>query len=163
MLHGSGRDDGERGRMARPHIVEVPAVHGGNRGNAEAFGDCYQRGVGATQSPIGVLPDEFGHPPQVGVGEVYWAESVCLLTANRVEKLCLGIRTTEPVDEVAGLGENGDRKGELVGLFFEPASATLMCRIGPIRQRHNDVGVYQNHNERSATEAVSKQFVHPLR
>jgi hypothetical protein len=56
----------------------------------------------------------------------------------------------------------GDRKGELVGLFFKPAAAEFMCRVGPIRQRHDDVGVHQNHDERSATEAVREQLVHPL-
>jgi hypothetical protein len=79
-----------------------------------------------------------------------------------VVELCLGVRTTEPVDEVARLGQDGDRKGELVGLFFQPAAAEFMCRVGPIRQRHNDVGVHQNHDERSATEAVREQLVHPL-
>lgn len=38
----------------------------------------------------------------------------------------------------------------------------FMCCVGPIRQRHDDVGVYQDHNGRSAAEAVSKQLVHPL-
>jgi hypothetical protein len=66
------------------------------------------------------------------------------------------------VDEVARLGQDGDRQGELVGLFFQPAAAEFMCRVGPIRQRHNDVGVHQNHDERSATEAVREQLVHPL-
>ena len=122
MPYGSGGDDGERGHMARPYVVEVCAVDGGNGGDAKPFGDCYQR----------------------------------------VEELCLGVRTTEPVDEVARLGQDGDRKGELVGLFFEPAAAEFMCRVGPIRQRHNDVGVHQNHDERSATEAVREQLVHPL-
>lgn len=94
--------------------------------------------------------------------EVHWAESACGLTANRVEELGLGVRTTEPIDEVACLGQNGDRKGELLGLFFQPAAAAFMCGVGPIRQRHNDVGVYQNHHERSAAEAVREQLVHPL-
>jgi hypothetical protein len=162
MPYGSGGDDGERGHMARPYVVEVSAVDGGNGGDAKPFGDCYQRGVGAAQPPVGVLPDEFGHPPQIGVGEVHWAESTCGLAADRVEELCLGGRAAEPVDEVARLGQNGDRKGELVGLFFEPPAAEFMCRVGPIRQRHNDVGVHQNHDERSATEAVRERLVHPL-
>lgn len=129
ILYGSGGDDGERGRMARPYVVEVSAVHGGNRGNAEAFGDCYQRGVGASQPPIGVLPDEFGHPPQVDIGEVQWAESMCGLVADRVDELCLGVRITEPIDEAARLGQNGDRKGQLAGLFFQPAAAESLCAV----------------------------------
>jgi hypothetical protein len=46
--------------MARPYVVEVSAVDGGNGGNggnggdAKPFGDCYQRGVGAAQPPVGV-------------------------------------------------------------------------------------------------------------
>lgn len=162
MSYGSGGDDGERGHMARPYIVEVPAVHGGNRGNTEAFGDCYQRGVGAAQPPIGVLPDEFGHPPEVGVSKVHWAELTSGLAADRIEELCLGDRTAEPVDEVARLGQNGDRKGQLVSLLLQPAATEFVCFVGPIRQRHDDVGVYQDHNGRSAAEAVSKQLVHPL-
>jgi hypothetical protein len=113
MPYGSGGDDGERGHMARPYIVEVSAVHGGNDGDAQPFGDCYQRGVGAAQPPIGVLPDEFGHPLQVGVSESHWAELTSRLAADRIEELRLGDRTAEPVDEVARLGQNGDRKGEL--------------------------------------------------
>jgi hypothetical protein len=45
--------------MARPYVVEVSAVDGGNGGDAKPFGDCYQRGVGAAQPPVGVLADEF--------------------------------------------------------------------------------------------------------
>lgn len=148
--------------MARPYVVEVSAVHGGKRGNAEAFGDCYQRGIGATQPPIGVLPDEFGHPPQVGVSKVHWAESTCGLAADRIEELCLGRRSTEPVEEVARFGQNGDRKGQLVSMLLQPAAAEFVCCVGPIRQRHDDVGVYQDHDGRSAAEAVSKQLVDPL-
>jgi hypothetical protein len=37
-----------------------------------------------------------------------------------------------------------------------------VCCVGPIRQRHDDVGVYQDHNGRSAAEAVGKQRVDPL-
>lgn len=159
---GSGGDDGERRHMARPDIVEVPAVHSGNRGNTQAFGDGYQRGVGAAQSSIGVLADELGHPPQVGVSKVHRAELACGLAADRIEELCLGDRTAEPVDEVARLGKNGDRKGQLVSLLLQPATAEFMCCVGAIRQRHDDVGVYQNHDGRSAAKAVGKQLVHPL-
>lgn len=37
-----------------------------------------------------------------------------------------------------------------------------MCCVGAIRQRHDDVGVYQNHDGRSAAKAVGQQLVHPL-
>lgn len=163
VWRGSAGDDGERRHMARPDIVEVPAVHGGNRGNAETFGDGYQRGIRAAQAPIGVLPDEFGHPTQVGVRKVHWTESVCGVAADRVEELCFGDRTAEPVDEVARLGQNGDRKGQLVSLLGQPAAAEFVSCVGPIGQRHDDVGVYQDHDGRSAAEAVGKQLVYPLR
>lgn len=145
--------------MARLDGVEVSAVH---RGNAEAFGDGYQRGVGAAQPAIGVLADEFGHPPQVGVSKVHWAELTSGLAADRIEELCLGGRAAEPVDELARLGQNGDRKGQLASLLLQPAATALVCCIGPIRQRHDDVGVYQDHSGRSAAEAVGKQLVDRL-
>lgn len=50
-----------------------------------------------------------------------------------------------------------DRNAQLVGLLLQPSAAAFVCGVGPIRQRHDDVGVYQNHDERSAAEAVSKQ------
>lgn len=84
------------------------------------------------------------------------------LAADRFEELRLGYRTAEPVDEVARLGQDGDRKGQLVSLLGQPAATALVCCVGPICQRHNDVGVYQNHDERLAAEAVSQQFVDPL-
>jgi hypothetical protein len=49
MPYGSGGDDGERGHVARPYVVEVSAVDGGNGGGAMPFGD----------------------PPQVGLSEVH--------------------------------------------------------------------------------------------
>ncbi len=162
MRCASGGDDGERGHMVRPYIVEVPAVHGGNRGNTEAFGDRYQRGIGATQPPIGVLPDKFGHPPQVDVGKVHWEELTSGLAADRIEELCLGGRPAEPVDEVARPGQNGDRKRQLASLLLQPAATEFVCCVGPIRQRHDDVGVYQDHVGRSAAEAVGKQLVDPV-
>lgn len=163
MARGSAGDDGERRHMARPDIVEIPAVHGGNRGNPETFGDGYQRGIRTAEAPIGLLPDEFGHPPQVGVRKVHRAELACGLAADRIGEVCLGDRTAEPVDEVARLDQNSDRKDQLVSLLGQPEATEVVCRVGPIGQRHDDVGVNQDHDGRSAAEAVGKQLVYPLR
>lgn len=148
--------------MARAQVVEIAAVNGGDGGDAMAFGDSHQRSVGAAQSPIGVLPDEFRHPPQVGIREVHRAESVCGLAADRIEELSFGGWATEPVNEVAGFGQDGDRKRQIVRCTGEPAQTAIVFPIGAIRQRDDDVGVYQNHNDWSATESIGEQVIDPL-
>lgn len=149
--------------MAGSHVVEVSAVHGGDGGDAKPFGNRDQRGVGATHASVAVLPDEFRHPAQIDVSEVERTETTVTLAANRVEEPSLSNRAAEAVDEVARLGQNGDRQGQRVGLFFQPAAAAFVIGVGVVGQRHDDVGIYQDHDERSAAEAVGKQLIYPLR
>jgi len=47
--------------MCGPHDGEVPAVEGRQGGQAQAFGQGHQRGIGAVQGQVGVALGQLSH------------------------------------------------------------------------------------------------------
>lgn len=139
--------------MAGTHHGEVPPVQSGDGGDAEAFGEGDQGGVGSAQAQIGVAAHQLGDPGLIAMFEVLDSQAA---VADRVEQPGFRFGAELAVDEVGRFGDDqgvGDKRPR-VGL--EQVLAGLVVGVVGIGGGGH-AGVDQQHSV--APETLGQQLV----
>ena len=134
---------------------EVTPIECGNLGQTEAFGDGDHGCIGSAQREIGVLIDEFGHPPYVGWNQF---DEIKISRRERSQERCLGARPGLALEEVAHFRQNGARDEDPAASQVqrgEQVDAIAMVFIVAERGGYQRAGVANDHRERPNPSANS--------
>lgn len=141
--------------MRWTHDCEVAVVEGGDAGDAEAFGDGDQAGVGAAEAEVGVGLDEF-----TDAGPVVWAERFdgeVAVDDRRVER-GFGVWAEFSVEEVGGFGDDEGGGDERPGVVADYPGGSGVVAVGAVGGRDDDAGIDDQHRS-VASEAVVEELV----
>lgn len=83
------RDGNERSNVTWPDGGEVAQVHCRDGDDPEPLTDRDHRRIRAAKPEVSVLTHEAGHPPQVGIDEVYQLKGAVRPHAHAVQEGCL--------------------------------------------------------------------------
>jgi len=120
----------------------VSAVEGRQGGQAQAFGQGHQRGIGAAQTQVGVALGQLSHPRHVSDGQHSQFE---LAGGDAAQERHLRCGATEFLQQMAGLGQHRWRDQEPVVGLAQQACGGDVVGVSGAGGRDQDVGVDQDH------------------